>query len=60
MKTVKQIKIKKTLVAMPKGCKYIEVTHIGEIGIKTIKDIKNGATFNHIFVDELCNLKENQ
>lgn len=58
-KEARDIELKKTLVAIPKGYKYIEVTSLGKIIVEPIKDIKNGATLKTIYFEEaLSNSKE--
>jgi hypothetical protein len=48
--------LRTTLVAIPKGCKYIEVKHLGNIIVKPIK-LKDGHTLSHIFIDEAVEIK---
>ena len=48
------------LIAVPKGHKYIEVTHIGEIRIKAIKDLPNGSKFSQVIFDEVINTPPSQ
>ena len=46
------MKVQKTLVAIPKGYKYIEVISVGEIKVKPIKDIPSGSEYKNIYFDE--------
>jgi hypothetical protein len=50
------MRYKKVLIAIPDGYKYIELTvpdGIEEmIMTKAIKDIQNGSTFSHMYLDE--------
>lgn len=49
---IKNINTHKTLVAVADGNKYFEVMSIGNIIVKPIKNIGNGASYKQVIYDE--------
>ena len=49
----------KTLIAIPKGCEYLEVKSIGNIIAKPVK-IKNGAEIKTMYIDEASLVDESE
>ncbi len=46
------VKPNKTFVVVPDGYKYIAITHFGQITTKAMKDLRSGAEFSEIYIDE--------
>jgi len=46
------MKVKNTLVAIPKGYNFVKVRHIGKIQVQLVKDIPNGATIKNMYIDK--------
>jgi hypothetical protein len=48
-----KMELTRTLVAIPDGYKYVEITSIGKIRAKPIKNISSGISFRAVIFDEI-------